>query len=370
MKCKTIIKYLEDWAPKEIAWGKDNVGLQIGTTEREIKNIMLSLDLSEKVIVEALKKKCNLIITHHPLLFKPLKKIDTYNSKISKLVESLIKNNLTLYSAHTNLDYTKGGVSFQLAKRLKLHNVRFLKDLSENQVKLVVFIPEKFLQKVAEAIHQSCGGIIGDYTNCRYRTTDIGTFQGSETSNQFIGKKGNIGSEKEIRLEIAVDSWKIHKVINAITSAHPYENPAYDIYPLKNLNANYGNGAIGTLKSPMKKAEFLTHVSRQLKIKNFRYTNGKSKTIRKVAVCGGSCSDLFEEAIKLGANAFITADVKYHSFQDAEERILFIDAGHYETEIPALDEVQKRLKCFLTNAGKIRVFKYSGSTNPIIFYNN
>ena len=370
MKCKTIIKYLEDWAPKEIAWGKDNVGLQIGTTEREIKNIMLSLDLSEKVIVEALKKKCNLIITHHPLLFRPLWEIDTYNNKISKLVENLIKNDLTLYSAHTNLDNTKDGVSFQLAKRLKLHNIRFLKELSENQVKLVVFVPKKYMQKVAEAIHQSGGGIIGDYANYNFLATGIGTFQGSRNSNPFIGKKENIESVEEIRLEVIVDSWKTHKVINAMTSAHPYEKPAYDIYPLKNSNVNYGNGAIGTLKSPMKKAEFLTEVSKQLKIKNFRYTNGKSRTICKVAVCGGSCSDLIEDAMRQGADAFITADVKYHSFQYAEERILFIDAGHYETEIPALDEVQKRLKSFLANERKIKVFKYSGSTNPIIFYNN
>ena len=370
MKCKIIIKYLEDWAPKEIAWGNDNVGLQIGTTEREIKNIMLSLDLSEKVIAEALKKKCNLIITHHPLLFKPLRKIDTYNNKISKFVENLIKNDITLYSAHTNLDYTKDGVSFQLAKRLKLHNIRFLKDLPENQVKLVVFVPEKYLQKVADAIHQSGGGIIGNYRNCSFRTAGIGTFKGLKTSNPFIGKKENIESVKEIRLEIIVDSWKMHKVINAMTSAHPYEEPAYDIYPLKNSNANYGNGAIGTLESPMKKSGFLAHVSRELKIENFRYTNGKNRTISKVAVCGGSCSDLMEDAIKLGADAFVTADVKYHSFQEAEEKILFIDAGHYETEIPVLDEVQKRLKSFLANESKIKVFKYSGSTNPIIFYNN
>ena len=370
MKCKTIIKYLEDWAPKEIAWGKDNVGLQIGTTERELKNIMLSLDLNKKVIDEAIKKKCNLLITHHPLLFKPIKKIDVRQNNIAGIIENLIKNNLTLYSAHTNFDYTKDGVSFQLAKRLKLCNIKFLNNLTENQVKLAVFVPEENLQEVANAIHEAGGGIIGEYSNCSFRTPGTGTFQGSEASNPYIGEKEKTESVKEIKLEVLVDSWKIHKVIKAMTTVHPYEEPAYDIYPLKNKNVNYGRGAIGTLNLPMKKNEFLAHVSRQLKIKNFRYTNGRNRSISKVAVCGGSCSEYLEEAINSGADAFVTADVKYHAFQEAEDRILFIDAGHYETEIPSLNEVQKRLKNFLKNESKIKVFKYSGSTNPVIFYNN
>ena len=370
MKCKTIIKYLEDWAPKEIAWGKDNVGLQIGTTEREIKNIMLSLDLDEKVVSQALKKNCNLLITHHPLLFKPLKKIDTYGDKISRLVESLIKNELTLYSAHTNLDYTKDGVSFQLAKRLNLHNIKFLNNLTENQVKIVVFVPEENLEKVAEVIHLAGGGVIGEYSNCSFRTAGTGTFKGSRASKPFTGKKEKLESTKEIKLEVIVDSWKIHKVIKEMISVHPYEEPAYDIYPLKNENTKYGIGAIGTLQSSMTKNEFLSHVSKQLKIKNFRYSNGKSGRINKVAVCGGSCSEHLEKAISIGADAFVTADLKYHSFQDAEDRILFIDAGHYETEIPVMDFVQKKLQGFLTKESRIKVFKYSGSTNPVNFYNN
>jgi len=370
MKCKTIIKYLEDWAPKEIAWGKDNVGLQIGTTEREVKNIMLSLDLDEKVLNEALKKHCNFLITHHPLLFKPLKKIDTFGDKISGLVDKLIKNDITLYSAHTNLDYTKDGVSFQLAKILKLHNIKFLNNLTDNQVKLIVFIPEENLQKVEEAVYQAGGGIIGEYSNCSFQTSGTGTFKGYGTSKPFIGKRGKIESVKEIKLEVIVYSWKMPEVIRAMKSVHPYEEPAYDIYPLKNSNINYGSGAVGTLEYPMTKNEFLSHVAKQLKIRSFRYSNGKNGRIRTVAVCGGSCSDHLEKAINLGADAFITADVKYHSFQDAENRILFIDAGHYETEIPVMDFVQKKLKSFLPKETKINVFKYSGSTNPINFYNN
>ena len=370
MRCNEIIKYLEDWAPKEIAWEKDNVGLQIGSAKRKLKNIMLSLDLNENVIDQALKKNCNFIFTHHPLLFKPLTKIDTSKNSTSILVEKLIKNYITLYSAHTNLDFTKDGVSFQLAKKLKLHNIKFLVNLPEKQMKLVVFVPEDSLEKVASAIHQSGGGIIGEYFNCSYRLAGTGTFRGSDETKPAVGSKGGLEFIDEIRLEVLVDQWKIDKVISAMKSAHPYEEVAYDIYPLKNTNINYGLGAIGTLNSPMSKNEFLSYISKCLKVKNLRYSNGTNKKIKTVAVCGGSCSDYLNEALKLNADAFITADIKYHAFQDAERKILLIDAGHYETEIHSLNEVHNRLSNFITDKRSTKVFKYSGSTNPIIFYNN
>ena len=370
MRCNEVIKYLEDWAPKEIAWEKDNVGLNVGSAERKLKNIMLSLDLNESVIDQALKKNCNFIFTHHPLLFKPLTKIDTSTNSTSILVEKLIKNDITLYSAHTNLDFTKDGVSFQLAKKLRLNNIKFLVNLPEKQIKLVVFVPGESLEKVARAIYQTGGGIIGEYTDCSYRLAGTGTFRGSKQTNPAVGNYGRLEFVDEIRLEVLVDNWKIDKVVSAMKSAHPYEEVAYDLYPLKNANINYGIGAIGKLNSPMNKKEFLGHISKCLKVKNFRYSNGTNKKINTVAVCGGSCSDLLNEALKLNADAFVTADVKYHTFQDAERKILLIDAGHYETEIHSLNEVHKRLSNFITDKRNTKVFKYSGSTNPIIFYNN
>ena len=370
MQCKEVIKHIEEWAPKAIAWDKDNVGLQVGTTRRKIKNVMLSLDLNEKVIEQALKNRCNFIITHHPLLFNPLTKIDTESDSKSKLIEKLIKNDVTLYSAHTNLDFTKDGVSFQLANRLNLQNINFLHHLNENQIKLVVFVPEDHVEKVSSAIHRSGGGIIGNYSNCSFRIKGTGTFKGAEQTSPSIGTKGKLESVDEIRLEVIVDNWKLPEVIIAMKSAHPYEEVAYDLYPLKNENEHYGMGAIGELKKPMVKNEFLDFVSKKLNAKNLRYSNGKKGNIKRVAVCGGSCSDLLKEASKLNADAFITADVKYHSFQDAGGKILFIDAGHYETEIHSIDEIQKRLELILHKETRIKVYKYSGSTNPIIFYNN
>jgi dinuclear metal center YbgI/SA1388 family protein len=370
MQCKEVIKHIEKWAPKAIAWDRDNVGLQVGTPNRVIKNVMLSLDINENVIKQALIKKCNFIITHHPLLFNPLTKIDTESDSTSKLVEKLIKNDVTLYTAHTNLDFTKDGVSFQLAKRLNLQNINFLHHLNENQIKLVVFVPEDNVEMVSNAIHRSGGGIIGNYSNCSFRTKGIGTFKGEKETNPAIGTKGQLESVDEIRLEVIVDDWKLPKVIIAMKSAHPYEEVAYDLYPLKNENSRYGMGAIGELKKPMTKNNFLDFVSNNLNTKNLRYSNGKKRNIKRVAVCGGSCSDLLNTASQLNADAFITADVKYHSFQDAEGIILFIDAGHYETEIHSIDEIKKRLEFFLNKEKRIKVYKYRGSTNPIIFYNN
>ena len=369
MTGKEIIKYLEEWAPKGIAWDKDNVGLQVGDPEIKIKNVLLSLDLKEEVIESAIKENCNLIITHHPLLYYPLKNLDYSKNIIARMIEKLIKNNITLYSAHTNLDFTKHGVSYQLAKRLLLKNIRFLKNLSENQIKLAVFVPESHVNKVAEAIHQSGGGIIGEYSHCSFRTSGTGTFKGSDESNPSIGTKGVSEFVEEVKLEVIVDKWKLNQVLNAMKKAHPYEEVAYDIYSLKNENANYGIGAIGELSDSMDTNDFLDFVSSKLKTSTLRYTNSKKKKIKTVAVCGGSCGELVDEAIKQNADAFVTADLKYHTFQDAEGKILLIDAGHYETEAPILDEIKKRLESLLNENKKIKVLKFKGSTNPIVFYN-
>jgi dinuclear metal center YbgI/SA1388 family protein len=368
MRCDKIIKLIEDWAPKSIAWEKDNVGLQVGSLRREVKNILLCLDVDEKVVQEASHKNCNLIISHHPLLFRSLKKLDIEKDKISRIIEKLIKKNITLYSAHTNLDFTKDGVSFQLAQKLKLTNQKFLLNLSSNQNKLVVFVPLTHSDKVADAMHNAGAGIIGEYRNCSFRTSGIGTFKGSEKSNPKFGVKGKLEKVEEVKIEVLVNAFDLDKVVNAMKKAHPYEEVAYDVYPMINQNVNFGMGVIGSLDDELSEKQFLSLVSKSLKIKNFRFAKGSNAKIKKVAVCGGSGSDLLDTAIKSGAEAFVTADIKYHTFQDAENKILLIDAGHYETEIPVLDELKRKLEKFITD--KTKVYKYLGSTNPVVFYNN
>ena len=371
MTCKEIFKYFESWVPKEIAWQKDNVGLQVGLTERKIKNILLCLEVTDETLDDAIKTNCNLIITHHPLLFNPLKKIDLHNDKTSKLLEKIIKNDITLYSAHTNLDFTKDGVSFELAKVLNLKKIDFLVESKSNQFKLVVFVPVNYVDKVAEAIFENGGGIIGEYSNCSFTTAGKGTFKGSEKSNPSVGKKGIEEKVDEVKLEVILNSWKLKEILSAILKVHPYEVVAHDVYPLENSNSKYGAGAYGELEHPMDTKEFLKYVSEKLNLKNFRYVKGSKNLISKVAVCGGAGTDLIKEAIGSKADAFITADIKYHAFHDAAGEILLIDAGHYETEIHSLNEVKRRLEDYIgiTNS-EIKVFKYNGTTNPIFFYNN
>jgi dinuclear metal center YbgI/SA1388 family protein len=370
MKCIEIIKNIENWAPKEIAWQKDNVGLQIGDTDKRIKNILLCLEVNENVVEEALKYKCNLIISHHPLFFSPVKNIDIANDRKSRLINKLIKHDIILYSAHTNLDYTKDGVSFQLAKRLGLQNINFLINLKSNQYKFSVFVPEYASDKVAETIFNSGGGIIGEYSRCSFRTKGKGTFKGSEKTHPVLGEKERLMLVDEIKLEVIIDRWKLNTVLSEIKKVHPYEEIAYDLIPIDNLNFNYGVGSVGYLPKDYNLKDFLSYISHKLMINNFLYANGKKKIIRKVAVCGGSGSEYFHDAISKNCDAYITADIKYHTFQDAEQEILLIDAGHYETEIFSLNEIKKRIVYQLNNKNNINVYLYSGSTNPVIFYNN
>jgi dinuclear metal center YbgI/SA1388 family protein len=365
-----IEKFLDNWAPKEISWQKDNVGLQIGNPGNAVKNILLCLEVTQKVIDDAIKKKCNFIISHHPFLFQPIKKIDLHKDKNSQLIRQLLNADITLYSAHTNLDFTKDGVSFQLAKRLELLDIRFLLNSKDNQVKLVVFVPEDSISKVSEAVFSSGGGIIGEYSQCSFRTQGTGTFKGSKKSNPKVGKALNFTETGEVKLEFLIDSWNAGKAVKNMLSVHPYEEPAYDIYPLKNGSVNYGEGAIGRLAKPMRFNDYLSYVAEKLKIKNFRYNKGKSGLIQTVAVCGGSGGELIGQAIKQNADSFVTADLKYHAFGGAENIINLIDAGHYETEIIVLDELKKRLEKTITSYNpEIKVQKFNGTTNTIFFYN-
>ena len=360
-----LITYLEDWAPPGAAWDRDNVGLQVGSREKKLKNIMLCLELTPQVLTEAQSKNCNFIFTHHPLIFTPLKELDTQNNPQAKLIETIIKNDITVYSAHTNLDFTKDGVSFELAKTLNLENIRLLEPQENNQFKVVVFIPGKDVEKVASAVFSAGGGIIGEYKNCSFRLNGEGTFLGSEKSNPVIGKKQNFEKIEEVRFEFVVDSWKLNKVITAILKTHLYEEPAYDIHPLRNKNVNYGFGALGELKTGLSEKEFLAHVSKLLKVKAVRFCTGYKKQIKKVAVCGGAGSQLLDRAIAAGADAFITADIKYHTFHDANEKILLVDAGHYETEILSLNAVKIKIEELVGAKEKTKVYKYSQSTNPV-----
>lgn len=371
MEIDDIVKYLEIWAPPGASWDKDNPGLQVGNRKQKLKNIFLCLELTPKVLSEAEKHNCNLVISHHPLIFKPLKKLDTQKDEKALLIEQLIKKDIALYSAHTNFDFTKNGVSFELAKTIGLKNICFLENQDGNQYKLVVYVPENAADKISEAIFNAGAGQIGEYEKCSFKTSGTGTFMGSENSNPSIGGKLVLEETAETRIEVLVHSWNLNKVIKEMLKVHPYEEPAYDVFLLKNKNVNFGMGALGTVEKEISADDFLNHVSKKLKTGNLRYSEGKRKKISTVAVCGGSGSELLPSAIRQNADAFITADVKYHTFQDAENKILLIDAGHYETEVPSLNILKSYLEDYITRKGEAtKVLKYKGSTNPVKFYNN
>ena len=287
MKIFEIIKFIERWAPRGSAWERDNPGLQVGSEENILKNVFICLELTEETLNEALEFNSNFIISHHPLIFNPLKRINTTKDPVSILINKLIKNDITLYSAHTNLDFTLGGVSFALAKLLKLKNIKFLRPLEQNQSKIVVFVPENELQKVSDAIFKAGGGVIGNYKKCSYRLKGEGTFEGGGDSNPTVGERGVFESVEEVRLEVVVNNWMIGKVVDAIRSSHSYEEPAFDIYPLKNGSVNYGAGAIGDFDIPYSSSSFLEELLCVLDIPVLKHSAVSETDIKKVAVCGG-----------------------------------------------------------------------------------
>jgi len=369
METGEIIKYLEEWAPPGAAWNGDNVGLQIGSRRSKTKAIFICLELNKKTLEEAIQKNCNFIFTHHPFIFKPLKKIELSTDNQTALIEDIIKNDICLYSAHTNLDFTKDGVNYELAKILGLKNVDFLDHQKGNQVKLVVFVPNSHLTLVSEAVFSAGGGIIGEYNKCSYSLDGQGTFEGSENSFPAIGQKQKFEKIEEIRLEVLVNNWQLQKVITAIIKAHPYEEPAFDIYPLQNRNVNYGSGAIGELEKALSINDFLALVNKNLKTEQVRYCKGKKQKVKRIAVSGGSISDSLQAALKVGADALVTADVKYHTFQEAENQILLVDAGHYETEIHSLKAVKEKITKFMRSQNVILpVHIAAASTNPTRIY--
>ncbi len=364
MRIKDFQQQFEIIAPPAVAWDGDNVGLLVGRENNEILNIVVSLDLTMAVAKEAVKKKANLIITHHPLLFHSVKNI-TAGSRVGEIVLYLIENKINLYAAHTNLDSVKWGVNFILAKTLGLSEIAILSPRKESLVSISVFVPNEYVEKVADAMHGAGAGTFTKYDQCSFRSDGVGTFRGTNNANPFIGTVGKLETVKEIRLEMMVDQWKISAVVSAMLQAHPYEEVAYNINPLKNTNTDYGLGAIGVLATPLKQDSFLTLIKTKLGATAVRYT-GKSKFVKRVAVCGGSGTELIRDAVSQHADAMVTADLKYHTFQDVEEKILLVDAGHYETEHIVLPVLAKKIKQILNqnrHSGKVYITKHS--TNPV-----
>lgn len=360
-----IINEMEAWAPTGIAWERDNVGLQIGEPEAELTGGLAALEVTPEVIREALQKNCNLIMTHHPLIFKPLYNV-TPKTLPGRLALEIARNNMALYSAHTNLDFTRDGVNFVLGRKLGLQDIDFLYQQSGSMKKVAVFVPPDHVEAVTNAMTKAGAGIIGNYEACSFQTRGTGAFRPLDGAQPFSGEVGKLQHEDEVRVEMVTPAWRSTAVISAMIEAHPYDEVAYDVYPNEAIDPMYGAGVIGALPEPMPVGDFITHTKNSINIPSIRWTRGRSDTVTRVAVCGGSGSDLMPVAIQKKADAFVTADIKYHAFHEARNLIHLVDAGHYETEIFIVDAIVKRLqKKYPETATKLH--SAHSVTNPIMY---
>ena len=365
MRIADIAAAIESWAPPWIAWERDNVGLQVGDPAAPARRILLTLDVTDEVVREAVRRRVDLIVTHHPLLFRPAKAI-VASDAVGRLVLYLARKRIALYAAHTNLDFTKGGVSFTLAHTLGLKEVRFLAPLTGLLAKIVVFVPAGHVSSVRTAMARAGAGIIGEYDECSFEVSGRGSFRASKLARPFIGTKGTLEFANEARLEMIAPRALVNTIVEAMKRVHPYDEVACDVVPVENESPQYGMGAVGTLEKTESISSFLTRVKLRLGAERVRYVAGRTKTIRTVAVCGGSGSDSLSDAIRARADAFVTADVRYHTFHDADGRIALIDAGHWETEHAVLPEVRKRLLNAAAAARqRVEVFIARRSTNPV-----
>ena len=333
VKCKDIANYIESIAPSRLAEEWDNVGLMVGDAGREIDRVLTCLDVTSEVVEEAIGMKAQLILSHHPFIFKGLKSIDEGDVK-GRLVHRIIRNDLCVYSAHTNLDFAEGGINDYLAGLLDLEEVKNLKEhLSDKLYKVVVFVPEESLDAVRDAMSGSGAGWIGRYSDCSFAAKGTGTFKPLEGTNPYIGSTGKLEKVQEYRLETVVSQWNLHKTVDAIIKVHPYEEVAYDVYPLEIEGKQYGYGKVGTLKSPMELEDFIGLVKRKLGVSSVRLIGKPHGEINNVAVFGGSFDESLIKTVKRKADILVTGDIKYHTALDMTELdMCVVDAGHYGTE--------------------------------------
>ena len=331
MQIKHITQYIESIAPLSFQESYDNSGLIIGHPEDEISGILITLDITEAIVDEAISKNLNLIVAHHPIIFGGLKKLNGKNY-IERCVAKAIKNDIAIYAAHTNLDGIFGGVNSKICEKLQLQNCRMLIPMPNFLKKLVTFVPVNDAEKVRQALFEAGAGNIGNYDSCSFNQSGLGSFKGNDKTNPYVGEKNQLHFEEETRIETIFPKHIQNKVIKALLKSHPYEEVAYDIYPLDNDFTQGGTGMIGELAEPADELDFLQNLKEIFNCRVIKHTQLLGKPIKKVAVCGGSGSSFLNKAIAQNADIYISGDFKYHQFFDAEQQIIIADIGHYESE--------------------------------------
>ena len=328
---KDIIAEIERMAPLAFQEDFDNSGLQTGNMNTPIRGILITLDVSEEVVDEALESNANLIVAHHPVTLKGFKSL-TGKTQPERVLMKAIKNDVAIYAAHTSIDSVAEGVSGRLAAKLGLQEIKVLDPRQGLLEKLVTFVPTDHAEKVREAIFSAGAGVIGNYDSCSYNLSGHGSFRAGENTNPFVGEQGEIHYEQEVRVETILPVHSRSKVLQALFAAHPYEEVAYDVYPLKNAWPQTGFGAIGQLPESMEEKDLLSHIKEVTGSECIRHTRLLEKPVKTVAVCGGSGSFLLPKAIASGADMFVSADFKYHQFDEADKKIVIADIGHFESE--------------------------------------
>jgi dinuclear metal center YbgI/SA1388 family protein len=364
MKIQDITNFLETVAPPALQENYDNAGLLTGSAGWECTGIITSLDATEEVVLEAIIKKANLVVAHHPIIFSGLKKINGKNY-VEKAIITAIKNDIAIYAIHTNLDHVMNGVNGKMADMLGLINRQMLQPKKSLVKKLVTFVPTVQAEIVRSAIFEAGGGQIGNYSECSFNSQGEGTFKAGEGANPFVGTQGIRHIENEIKVELVFPAWLEGNVISALIKSHPYEEVAYDIGMLDNVHQQVGSGMVGELETAILETEFLQLLQSAFQLKVIRHTPLIGKMVKKIALCGGAGSFLIGAAVASGADFYITGDVKYHEFFDANGRLVIADIGHYESEQYTIELLFDILSEKFPN---FAVQKSGVKTNPVNYF--
>tara|TARA_B100000809_G_scaffold105703_1_gene104229 strand:- start:26507 stop:27604 length:1098 start_codon:yes stop_codon:yes gene_type:complete len=328
---KDIANSIEELAPLNYAEGFDNVGLLVGEYTQEVTGVLVTLDTLENVVDEAIEKNCNLIVSFHPIIFSGLKKINGSNY-IEKIIIKAIKNDIAIYAMHTALDNSINGVNSKICDVLGLQNKHILIPQKNTIKKLLTYVPNENASRLRKAMFAKGAGKIGKYDNCSFNVEGFGTYRGGEDSNPTKGEKGVLHTEKEIIIGVIFEKHLEGAILKAMFDNHPYEEVAYEITTIENKHQQIGMGMLAEFEEEMEEVAFLQYVKKTLNTDCIRHSKLTGKKIKKVAVLGGSGSFAIENAKNSDADAFISADFKYHEFYKAENQILIIDVGHYESE--------------------------------------
>ncbi|MFQ3215417.1 MAG: dinuclear metal center YbgI/SA1388 family protein [Marivirga sp.] len=361
---KEVTNYINTIAPLSLQESYDNAGLLVGNANNEVTKILITLDITEAVIEEAKAEGCNLIVAHHPIIFKGLKQL-TGSNYVERTVIKAIKEDIALYACHTNLDNIRYGVNAKIAEKLNLHQLQVLVPKEQQLAKLSVFVPQAATDMVKQALFTAGAGQIGEYKDCAFESIGTGGFTPSDRANPTIGSKGKAEKVAENKIEVIFPMHLKKQVLDAMEAAHPYEEVAYYLHQLENKYSGIGAGMVGWLKAPMEEIEFLDYLKEKMSLSVLKHTPLIGKKVHKIALCGGSGAFLIKNAIAAQADFYVSADIKYHEYFEADGQLVIADIGHYESEIYTNELFYAILK---EKFGNIALHLGKTVTNPIKYY--